>query len=111
MSSLKTVIKKLKEGWRVLVFPEGARTLDGEIGEAAPGVGLIAVKAGVPIQPVRISGADKALPRGSGKIRFARIQVTVGSPIILSKEELKSYSSKEGYEALTKRIMDAIKAL
>ncbi len=111
MSSMKTVIRKLREGWRVLVFPEGARTLDGEIGEAAPGVGLIAVKAGVPIQPVRISGADKALPRGSGKIRFARIQVTVGKPIILSPAERKSYTGKEGYEALTKRIMDAIKAL
>ncbi len=111
MSSMKTVIRKLREGWRVLVFPEGQRTLDGSIGEAAPGVGLIAAKAGVPIQPVRISGADLALPRGSGKVRLARIQVTVGKPIILSEAELKSYTGKEGYEALTKRIMDAIKAL
>lgn len=111
MSSMKTVIRKLKEGWRVLVFPEGQRTLDGEIGDAAPGVGLIAAKAGVPIQPLRIYGADQALPRGSGKVRFARITVKVGSPIVLSKEELKAYSGKEGYEALTNRIMDAIKAL
>lgn len=111
MSSMKTVIRKLKEGWRVLVFPEGQRTMDGEIGPAAPGVGLIAAKAGVPIQPVRISGADRALPRGSGKIRFERITVSVGKPIILSPEELKTYTGKEGYEALTNRIMDAIKAL
>ena len=111
MSSMKAVIRKLKEGWRVLVFPEGQRTLDGEIGEAAPGVGLIAAKAGVPIQPVRIFGADEALPRGSGKVRFARISVKVGPPIILTKEELASYKGKEGYEALTDRIMDAIKAL
>ncbi len=111
MSSMKTVIRKLREGWRVLVFPEGARTLDGEIGQAASGVGLIAAKAGVPIQPVRICGADKALPRGSGKIRFERITVKVGDAIILSPEELKSYSGKEGYQALTDRIMDAIKAL
>lgn len=111
MSSMKTVIRNLKEGWRVLVFPEGARTLDGEIGGAAPGVGMIAAKAGVPIQPVRISGADRALPRGSGKIRLARITVKVGKPIILSPVELKSYSGKGGYAALTERIMDAIKAL
>lgn len=111
MSSMKTVIRKLREGWRVLVFPEGARTLDGEIGEAAAGVGMIAAKAGVPIQPVRIYGADKALPRGSGKIRLARITVKVGKPIILSPEELKSYSGKGGYGKLTDRIMDAIKAL
>lgn len=111
MSSMKTVIRKLKAGWRVLVFPEGARTLDGKIGPAASGVGLIAAKAGVPIQPVRIYGADEALPRGSGKIRFARITVKVGKPIILSAEELKAYSGKEGYQALTDRIMNAIKAL
>ena len=111
MSSMKTVIRNLKEGWRVLVFPEGARTLDGEIGPAAPGIGMIAAKAGVPIQPVRIFGADKALPRGSGKLRLARITVKVGKPIILSEEEFKAYSGKGGYQALTDRIMDAIKAL
>lgn len=111
MSSMKTVIRKLKEGWRVLVFPEGARTLDGEIGEAASGVGMIAAKAGVPIQPVRICGADKALARGSGKIRMARITVKVGKPIILSPEEFKALGNREGYQALTERIMSAIKAL
>ncbi len=90
MASLKTIIRKLKEGHRVLVFPVGARTEDGNLGEAAPGIGLIAVKSGAPIQPVRISGARDALPRGSGRIRFARITVHVGPPIILSPEELKS---------------------
>lgn len=111
MSSMKTVIRNLKEGWRVLVFPEGQRTLDGSINEAAPGIGMIAAKAGVPIQPVRIFGADKALPRGSGKISFARITVKVGPPILLTPEEFKAYSNKEGYLALTDRIMAAIKAL
>jgi cytidylate kinase len=110
-SSMKAAIRHLKEGWRVLIFPEGQRTLDGEICEAAPGIGMIAAKAGVPIQPVRIFGADKALPRGSGKISMARITVKVGPPILLSPEEFKAYSNKEGYLALTERIMTAIKAL
>ena len=109
MASLKTIIRRLKEGHRVLVFPEGARTLDGELGPAAPGVGLIAAKSGAVIQPVRIRGAREALPRGSSRIRFARISVTVGKPIRLTPEEIKQASSgKEGYDLIAKRIMAAI---
>ncbi len=111
MASLKTIIRKLKEGHRVLLFPEGQRTFDGSIGEAAPGIGLVAVKSGVPIQPVRIEGANLALPRGSSRIRLARITVTIGPPIRLDEQELKSLSNKEGYDAVSKRIMEAIKAL
>ncbi len=111
MSSLKTIIRKLKEGHRVLVFPEGQRTLDGEICEAAPGVGLIAAKSGAVIQPVRIYGARDALPRGSARIHFARITVVVGPPIYLSPAEQKAVRGKEDYEEITARIMDAIKAL
>ncbi|MBX3739800.1 MAG: 1-acyl-sn-glycerol-3-phosphate acyltransferase [Akkermansiaceae bacterium] len=108
MASLKTIIRKLKEGHRVLVFPEGARTMDGNLGEAAPGIGLIAAKSGAPIQPVRISGAREALPRGSSRIRFARITVSIGKPIYLTPEELKAASGKQGYDELAKRIMAAI---
>lgn len=111
MASLKTIIRKLREGNRVLIFPEGARTHNGDIGDAAPGIGLIAVKSGAVIQPVRIRGAREALPRGSARIRFARISVHVGPPIRLSDEELRAAKGKEDYDRITKRIMDAIKAL
>jgi 1-acyl-sn-glycerol-3-phosphate acyltransferase len=111
MASLKTIIRKLKEGHRVLVFPEGARTLDGSIGPAAPGIGLIAAKSGAVIQPVRISGAREALPRGSGKIRFARITVSIGPAIHLTPEQLRASSGKEAYEQITRQIMTAIEEL
>jgi 1-acyl-sn-glycerol-3-phosphate acyltransferase len=111
MASLKTIIRKLKEGDRVLVFPEGARTLDGNIGEAAPGIGLIAAKSGAVIQPVRIYGAREALPRGSGRIRFARITVSIGPPIRLTPGEISAAKGKEDYERITQRIMSAISAL
>ena len=111
MASLKTIIRKLKDGHRVLVFPEGARTHDGEFGEPAPGIGLIAVKSGALIQPVRISGARDALPRGSGRIRRARITLAVGPPIRLSPEELVAAKAKDGYERIARRIMAAVAAL
>lgn len=111
MSSLKTIIRRLKEGHRVLVFPEGARTLDGDIGEAAPGIGLIAAKSGAVIQPVRISGARDALPRGSARVRFARITVSVGPAIRLTSVEQRAANGKEDYEKITEKIMSAIAAL
>lgn len=111
MASLKTIIKKLKQGDRVIVFPEGERTHDGKLGQAAPGIGLIAVKSGAAIQPVRIRGAREALPRGSARIKRSRISVTIGKPIRLTPEELKAAKGKEGYDRVAKRIMAAIEAL
>lgn len=111
MGSLKAIIRKLKEGHRVLVFPEGERTADGKLGEAAPGIGLVAVKSGAVIQPVRISGARDALPRGSSRIRFTRITVAVGKPIRLTPEELQASKGKEDYDRIAKRIMAAIEEL
>lgn len=111
MASLKTIIRKLRGGDRVLVFPEGARTADGELGEAAPGIGLIAVKSGALIQPMRISGAREALARGSKRVRFARITVHIGPPIRLTDGELKAAKTKDDYERISNRIMAAIAAL
>lgn len=110
MASLKTIIRRLKEGRRVLVFPEGARSYDGSLGEAAPGIGLIAAKSGAVIQPVRISGARDVLPRGSARIRLARITVAIGEPIRLTPAEAAA-RTKEEYEAIARRIMEAIVAL
>lgn len=111
MTSLKAIIRLLKEGNRVLVFPEGARTLDGTLGEAQPGVGLIALKSGAVVQPVRIRGAREALPRGSAWLKLARIDVHVGEPLRFSDAEIAEAKGKDGYQKIADRIMAAIAAL
>ena len=111
MTSLKAIIKLLGSGKRVLVFPEGERSLDGNMGVAQPGVGLIAVKSNAVIQPIRIVDAREALPRGSGRIRFKQISLYIGPPIRLTEEELTTAKGKHGYQHIADRIMDAIKAL
>ena len=72
-------------------------------------IGLIVAKAGVRVQPVRISGAFEALPIGSGRIRFSRITVTIGPAIDFSKENLTK--SKEDYQIIADRIMQEIASL
>ena len=107
MTSLKTIIKLLRQGNQVVVFPEGARTLDGELQPAEAGTGLIVAKSKAVVQPVRIFGARDALPRGSCKVRFCPITVVVGDPITFSAEELKA-KSRDGYQKISDRIMDEI---
>jgi 1-acyl-sn-glycerol-3-phosphate acyltransferase len=111
LAGLKHIIRLLKAGERVAIFPEGARTWDGGIAEAAPGVGFVAAKSGAVIQPVRIRGAFEALPRGATFLRASRISITVGPAIRLTPEELKQAAAKGGYDLLAKRIMHAIAAL
>lgn len=108
MASLKTMVKLLHQGEKVLVFPEGERSETGSLGTAQPGIGLIVAKAGIKVQPVRIRGAMEALPRGSGRIKFARIVVTIGPAISFADEV---YKGKDGYQKIADRIMEEIAAL
>ena len=54
----------LKEGYSVTVFPEGARTFTGHMGEFKKGAAVIAAAVGVDIVPVCITGAGKIYPIG-----------------------------------------------
>lgn len=111
MTGLKAIIKLLGSGQRVLIFPEGERSLDGKMGVAQPGVGLIAVKSNVLIQPIRIRGAREALPRGSGRIRFTQVSLHIGPAIRLTEEELSTAKGKHGYQYIADRLMAEIEAL
>ena len=109
-SALKGVIRMLKANQGVLIFPEGSRTLDGELQPGLPGVGLIIAKTLAPIVPMRIFGAHEALPRGGNRLRLARITVVVGEPIYFTEKNFAD-GGKESYGQASQRIMDAIAAL
>lgn len=108
MTGLKKIIKALKGGEKVVVFPEGERTLTGDLNPALPGIGLIIAKSQSVVQPMRIFGARDALPRGSGKLKMEQIAVVVGDPIYFDKETLKQYRGKEGYQKIADIVMQAI---
>ena len=109
-SALKALIRVLKSGNAALVFPEGARTLDGNLQPAQPGVGLVIAKTLAPVVPMRIFGAHQALPRGGGGLHFVPITIVVGEPIFFTPVELES-PAKNRYEQISQRVMDAIAAL
>lgn len=111
MTGLKNIIKALKHGKKVVMFPEGERTLHGGLNPGLPGVGLIVAKAQATVQPMRIFGAYDALPRGSGKMKCNQIDVVIGDPIRFTPEEFKQFKGKDGYQKLSNLIMERISEL
>ena len=112
MASLRRIIKLVKAGRQVALFPEGERTLDGKIKEAAPGTGLVVAKSRPLIIPMRIFGAYEAMPRGrSAWIRFEQVHLVVGKPFRFTDEELDAATGREGYQQLADRVMEKIAAI
>lgn len=81
VKGVKTAIARLEAGNILLVFPEGTRTENGEIGRMKPGIGMLAERAAVPIVPVLIQGAYEALGKGRRIPRPGRISLVFGKPL------------------------------
>ena len=92
IAAMREAVRRLKAGECLLVFPEGTRTLDGEIGRLQPGVSALAGRAGVPLLPVVIDGAFRAWPRG-GLPRPYPIAASFGR--LIGAEECRQLSRDE----------------
>lgn len=80
LGDLLTRAGELRAGRAVVLFPEGTRGRDGELGEFHRGALLLAERAGVPVVPVGIAGTDRLLPKG-GRLRPALVRVRIGRPL------------------------------
>jgi 1-acyl-sn-glycerol-3-phosphate acyltransferase len=109
ISGLRRIIRMLKEGHAVLLFPEGTRSSDGTLQAAEPGAGLVALKAGVPILPVRVFGTFESLSRHTKRLRFHPIRVVIGKPY--QPTIVEGRREKESYGPVAQEMMDKIAAL
>jgi 1-acyl-sn-glycerol-3-phosphate acyltransferase len=107
MSALREVIKKIRDGNGVVLFPEGTRSKDGNLQKARAGIGLVIAKTGAPVLPMRIFGAHEAFPKGSKLPVPTPVTVVVGEPIRFAPELLQS-TSRDAYQLLSDRVMEAI---
>ena len=115
MSALKTIIRLIRSGKGVVLFPEGTRSPDGYLQRGKQGIGLIIAKSKAPVQPVRVFGAFEAFPKGSGKISATPLTVVIGEPLRFTPEELDPAScggdERALYQKLSDRVMEAIAEL
>ena len=111
IGAIKRVLQALKENRAVVLFPEGTRSMDGQLKKPKPGVGLMACKTGVPVVPCRVYGSFDAFGKGSAIPRFGSpISVVFGPPILASDYDDPT-AGKARYEIAAQRIMDRIAAL
>jgi long-chain acyl-CoA synthetase len=70
-------------GQSILIYPEGRRTENGEIGRFQPGVAMIAARLDLPVVPVRLDGLDRILHHSWKFPQRGTVIVTFGAPISL----------------------------
>ncbi|NCO23844.1 MAG: 1-acyl-sn-glycerol-3-phosphate acyltransferase [bacterium] len=83
---IKNAMKVLQAGGVLGIFPEGRITNEKDDFSAKAGAAYLAVKADVPIIPMAIKGAGKALPVGAKFPKLNRIKVKIGKLISGSKK-------------------------
>jgi 1-acyl-sn-glycerol-3-phosphate acyltransferase len=101
----ETPWRLLRQGWSIVVFPEGTRSDDGWVGRFRPGAARLCIGAGVPAVPVAIRGSYAAMPRGRGWPHPGRYPISVrfGAPVWPGEGE--------NARAFSERLADAVAGL
>lgn len=100
ITAVKTALRYLKEGRKLLMFPEGTRVSEGESVEAKTGAAMFATRTGVPIVPIYIT---------KHKRLFRRNLVAIGKPFEPQFEGRKA--TNEELRAIADELMVRIYAL
>jgi len=108
--AIRTMVKAVKEGRRLAIFPEGRITLTGALMKIYDGPGMIADKAEASIIPVRIDGLQfHKVSRMQGKLKlrwFPALSLTVLPPVELAlPETLKGRTRRAALGRIMQDIM------
>ena len=88
--ALAHVEKLMGQGWSLMMFPEGTRSRQGDLGKVRSGAAILAAHVGVDIVPIYVHGTHEAMPPGQnwpkrkpGRFfsRRHKVEVRFGEPI------------------------------
>jgi 1-acyl-sn-glycerol-3-phosphate acyltransferase len=100
VTAMKQAIKVLTEGSPLVIFPQGQR---GPLEDVKAGVGFLAKKTSVPLVVARIFGTDRALPKGSKRLRVTKITVVF--------DRLNDIDPRDSYEDIAHKLLERMKEL
>ena len=105
----------LAAGNNLLVFPEGTRSLDGQMGRFKRTAAVLCLRSQVDVLPMYLDGTHQALPKGKTLLRARRLGVRMGP--VLRYDELAEETLGRGSKfnaatlQVTERIQQAVEAL
>ena len=79
----------------LIIFPEGTRSLDGELGRFRSGVGRLVAGREIPVLPCHLSGATRAWPKGASFPRPRGLRLAIGAPLLYASREAGPESVRE----------------
>lgn len=104
-------IRSLMQKHKVMLFPEGMRSLDGKLLPGNRMVGKLIYQAQPTVIPTAVIGTGRAFPKGKRVPRlFSRIKVVFGPPLDLQEDYVRE-DSKETAQIITHKVMQAIESL
>jgi 1-acyl-sn-glycerol-3-phosphate acyltransferase len=86
-ASSDLALEVLRDGFNLIIFPEGGRSNDGWATEFKPGAAFLSTRTGVPVVPVHIFGTDEIMPKGKSVPRRGEATVTFGLPLFPGEKE------------------------
>src|SRR5918997_5418532 len=104
--AFKTAHAVLARGDVVVMYCEGGRSRTGELGEAKPGIGRLALESGAPVVPVGLVGSERV--RDWKRLQFPKVTVQFGDPIRFEKV---ADPDRAQSQAASEEIFARIKAL
>jgi len=107
---MNRLIKAVRDGGTLHIYPEGTRSRTGALGTGKTGTARLAYESGAPVVPVFHRGLEQLLPIGHYVPRILkRIEVVVGEPIYFT-EELKLPNNAQTHRMIIKKVMHEIAA-
>ena len=81
VSAMRGARDRLDKNVSVMLFPEGTRSMDGEMGVFKDGAFRLAIESGHPILPLAVAGTRQAIPKGDWRFDVTTAEVRVLAPI------------------------------
>ena len=91
--SLQKAAEILESGGNLVIFPEGARTRDGDIGSFKKTFAILAKELDIPVIPFGIKGAYNVLPYGAKHINKGSVEINFLEEEMVGKRNSEKFTT------------------